>query len=115
MMEPWTDSTVYVGLLPVLLAIVAVSIRRTAMTWFFLVATVLVILLSFGRNFPLVYETAFSVLPFFDKFRAPAMILQVLRFTVAILGAYGLQALLDLRNADQAQVRASMLRRPGSC
>jgi hypothetical protein len=110
MMEPWTDSTVYVGLLPVLLAMVAVSIRRTAMTWFFLIATVIVILLSFGRNFPLVYETAFSVLPFFDKFRAPAMILQLLRFTVAILGAYGLQALFDLRNADRAQMLASMLR-----
>ncbi len=110
LMEPWTDSTVYVGLLPVLLAIVAVGIRRTAMTWFFLVATVLVILLSFGRNFPLVYETAFSVLPFFDKFRAPAMILQLLRFTVAILGAYGLQAILDLRNADQARIRVPALR-----
>lgn len=110
MMEPWTDSTVYVGLIPVLLAAVAVGIRRTAMTWFFLIATVLVILLAFGRNFPLVYETAFSVLPFFDKFRAPAMILQLLRFTVAILAAYGLQALLDLRNADQAESRARMLR-----
>jgi hypothetical protein len=110
LMEPWTDSTVYVGLLPVLLAIVAVGIRRTAMTWFFLVATVFVILLSFGRNFPLVYETAFSVLPFFDKFRAPAMILQLLRFTIAILGAYGLQAILDLRNADQARIRVSALR-----
>lgn len=110
MMQPWTDSTVYVGLLPVMLAIVAVSLRRTAMTWFFLVATVFVVLLSFGRNFPFVYETAFSVLPFFDKFRAPAMILQLLRFTIAILGAYGLQALLDVRNADQAQARASILR-----
>jgi len=110
MMEPWTDSTVYVGLLPVLLAIVAVSIRRTAMIWFFLIATLIVICLSFGRNFPFVYETAFSILPFFDKFRAPAMILQLLRFTLAILGAYGLQALLDLRAADQAQLRASVLR-----
>jgi hypothetical protein len=109
MMEPWTDSTVYVGLLPVLFAVVAFSIRRTAMTWFFLAATVIVILLSFGRNFPLVYETAFSVLPFFDKFRAPAMILQLLRFTLAVLGAVGLQAILDLRNADQSRMRASML------
>jgi hypothetical protein len=110
MMQPWTDSTVYVGLLPVVLAPVAIAVRRTAMTWFFLIATILVILLSFGRNFPLVYETAFSVLPFFDKFRAPAMILQLLRFTLAILGAYGLQALLDLRGADSAQMRASVLR-----
>ena len=110
MMQPWTDSTVYVGLLPVLFSIVAISIRRTAITWFFLVVTVIVVLLSFGRNFPLVYETAFSVLPFFDKFRAPAMILQVLRFTLAILGAYGLQALLDLRNTSQGQTRASVLK-----
>jgi hypothetical protein len=56
-----------------------------------------------------VYETAFSVLPFFDKFRAPAMILQLLRFTLAVLGAVGLQAILDLRNADQSRMRASML------
>jgi hypothetical protein len=110
MMQPWTDSTVYVGLLPVVLATMAIAIRRTAKTWFFLIATILAILLSFGRNFPLVYETAFSILPFFDKFRAPAMILQLLRFTLAILGAYGLQALLDLRGADSANLRASVLR-----
>jgi hypothetical protein len=96
--EPWTNSTVYVGLLPVFLAILAVTYRRNAVTWFFILASLLVMLVSFGRNFALLYDLLFTALPFFNKFRAPAMILHLLAFTFPVLGAYGLQFLLDLRD-----------------
>jgi hypothetical protein len=96
--EPWTNSTVYIGVIPIYLALVAVGYVRNRQTWFFIVLTVLVFLVSFGRNMPLVYEFFFSVLPFFNKFRAPAMILHLIAFTIPVLGAYGLTFLLQARD-----------------
>jgi hypothetical protein len=100
--QPWTNSTVYVGLLPVVLSIVALVYRRNRTTVFFALLTLIVLLISFGRNFSLFYEFLFNVLPFFNKFRAPAMILHLLAFTLAILGGYGLSFLMESREKSES-------------
>jgi Bacterial membrane protein YfhO len=92
---PWTNSTVYVGLLPVLLSVVALMYKRNTQTVFFAVLSALVILLAFGKYIGFLYEFLFNVLPFFNKFRAPAMILHLLPFSLGILGAYGLTYILE--------------------
>lgn len=91
---PFTNSTVYIGLLPLLLGGLALAYRRNATTVFLAVLSVLVVLMSFGKHFALLYDLLFTVLPFFNKFRAPAMILHLIAFTGALLGAYGLDWLL---------------------
>ncbi len=91
--EPFNTAYVYVGILPILLTILALVYRRTAMTVFMAVVTVLLVLISLGRNFPVLYDLMFAVLPFFNKFRAPSMILHLLPFTLGILAAVGYSAL----------------------
>jgi hypothetical protein len=62
------------------------------------------VLVSFGRTFPVLYDPLFALLPFFNKFRAPAMILHLLPFLLGILGAAGLGAFLDrMGSADEAR------------
>jgi hypothetical protein len=92
---PWTNSSVYVGLLPIFFAALALRYRRNAMTIFLAVVTVLFFLISLGRNFAILYDFLFTVLPFFNKFRAPSQILHLLPLLLGILGAYGFAALLD--------------------
>ncbi len=94
--EPWTNASVYVGLIPIILAVVALRERRTAFTIFVSIVTLVVIVISLGRNFPFVYDALFSVLPFFNKFRAPMMILHALPFLVGLLGAVGYDAIEEL-------------------
>ncbi|HEX9655860.1 MAG TPA: YfhO family protein [Bacteroidota bacterium] len=94
---PFTNSTVYIGLLPLLFSIVALVYRRTRVTLFFGILTLLVFLVSFGKHFAVFYELLFRFLPFFNKFRAPAMILHLIPFTLGVLGAFGLEYLLELR------------------
>ena len=101
--EPWTDSTVYVGIIPILLTVIALIYRRTRMAVFMALLTVAIFLISLGRNFSLLYELLFYVLPFFNKFRAPSMILQLLPFVLGILAAIGFTALSDLREKFKAQ------------
>ena len=101
--EPWTNSTVYVGIIPLLLTVVALIYRRTRMAIFMAILTVAILLISLGRNFSLFYQLLFSVLPFFNKFRAPSMILHMLPFVLGVLAAIGFSALVDLREKLKAQ------------
>jgi hypothetical protein len=103
-MQPWTNSSVYAGVLPLVLAVVALVKRRTGLVVFLGVVTVLVLLLSMGTNFPLLYDLCFSYLPFFNKFRAPAMILHLIPFLLGTLGAIGLTYLLETQ--EQAAGKA---------
>ena len=90
---PSTSSTIYVGIIPILLGIMALVYRRNRMTWFFFGLTCLVLVMSFGKHFGLLYGILFDYLPFFNKFRAPSTIMHILPFTFAFLGAYGYSAL----------------------
>ncbi len=108
--EPWTDSTVYVGIIPLLLTAIALVYRRTRMAIFMAILTAAIFLISLGRNFSLLYEALFYVLPFFNKFRAPAMILQLLPFVLGVLAAIGFTALMDLREKLKASDAEKMAR-----
>ncbi len=100
--EPWTNSTVYVGIIPLVLTVIALVYRRTRMAIFMAILTLAVLLISLGRNFSLLYQLLFYVLPFFNKFRAPSMILHMLPFVLGILAAIGFTALVDLREKLKA-------------
>ncbi len=97
---PFNTSTVYVGIVPILLAVVALAYKRNMKTLFFGILTVLVLLMSFGKHFGIFYELLFNTLPFFNKFRAPAMILHLIAFTFAVLGAFGFHYLLEELSKD---------------
>jgi hypothetical protein len=92
---PWTNSSVYVGLLPLFFTVIALFYRRNAMTIFLAIVAFFFFLMSLGRNFALLYDFLFTVLPFFNKFRAPVQILHLMPFLLGILGAYGFSALLE--------------------
>ena len=98
---PFTNSTVYVGVLPLFLALLAMAYHRTRITVFFAVVTGIVFLISFGKHFPLLYGLLFDYFPFFNKFRVPVMILHLLPFTVGFLAAYGFTALVERMNREK--------------
>ncbi|HTS00426.1 MAG TPA: YfhO family protein [Bacteroidota bacterium] len=98
-MIPWTNSSVYVGLAPILFGGIALAFRRTRMVLFFALTALVIVLLSFGSNFSLLYQPLFTYLPFFNKFRSPEQILHLLPFTTAVLAAAGFTALEGARSA----------------
>lgn len=110
---PFTNSTVYIGILPLLLAVLGVVYRRTTLTIFLLVLTVVFLLMSFGKHFALVYDLLFTYLPFFNKFRAPQMVLHLFPFIVGILAGYGLELLTSpgerSKTFDGAQLSRTLL------
>lgn len=92
---PFTNSTVYFGVVPILLSIIALIYKRNKGTIFFTIFSVLILLISFGKHF-FFYDLVFNYLPFFNKFRAPVMILHLLPLMFGMLAAYGLTFFIEL-------------------
>ncbi len=88
-MEYWG----YVGVLPFLLMLGAILLRRDARTLFFFGIAALALVLALGGNTPL-YDWLSSI-PVFDRFRVPARFLLPFTFAAAFLAAAGLEALAD--------------------
>jgi hypothetical protein len=92
---PFTQSYEYIGILVIFLAFIGIIFqwhRWEVKSLTFL--TILAIILSLGKNFDLLYKLFFYYVPFFDKFRAPVMILTLTMFTFSILAAFGIQFIL---------------------
>jgi hypothetical protein len=99
-----SNSSVYVGVIPIILSIIALAYQRDRRVNFFAAVTVVVFLLSFGKHFALLYDLLFTYLPFFNRFRAPSMILLLLPFTMGVLAAHGFTVTLNLQpQGDEAK------------
>lgn len=96
---PFTDAANYMGILVLMLAIVGAWIsRREVFVQFLVVLGLFGLFLSFGKNFPLLYDAFYYHVPLFNKFRAPSMALAMLQFAVPILAAYGLRGIAEQRS-----------------
>ncbi|MEE9166095.1 MAG: YfhO family protein [Candidatus Neomarinimicrobiota bacterium] len=94
---PFTQSTHYLGLLTVVLAVLALTIRKpSGLTLSMAIATVLILLVGFGRHFPPLYWSLYKFAPLFSGFRIPSMIFVLLPFTMGVLAATGLENLMEI-------------------
>ncbi len=89
---PFNDYPNYLGILLIVLSAAAFSVKRRnfflAMVSLFLLA----ILVSFGKHGFGLYKLFYQVLPFFNKFRVPSMILIMTAFAIAVLAPRGVQS-----------------------
>ena len=89
---PFTDYPNYMGLPILMLAAVAVALRRDRWSWMLVTIIVLSTLVALGRHGPL-YRIFYEVLPGFSKFRVPVMILILQQYSLVLLAAAGMDAL----------------------
>ena len=91
---PWSRVEVgYVGILPLVLAGLALLLRRDSSTRFLALLAVLTLFLAFG-NFAILHGWVYRFVPGFNLIRAPARFVYLLDFALAGLAALGLDALL---------------------
>ena len=93
---PFTDFPNYAGIVVLLLAVAgAVTRRKEPMTWFFVAAVLLALLLSFGRFFSPIFDLFYHFAPLFSRFRVPSMALIMLYLIISFLAAIGVNDLLQ--------------------
>lgn len=88
----WWESCLYIGVFPLLFALVALRSPRRPPTGFFALLLVVSLLLAFGRYTPLGYFVLYQ-LPGFAYFRFPARISYVTTFAMCVLVGFGVDAL----------------------
>ncbi|HDP98638.1 MAG TPA: hypothetical protein ENN22_05590 [bacterium] len=110
---PFTDYPLYMGIVVLFLAGLALVIRRDRQVIFFTIIAVFSLLVSFGKHFPVLYDPMFNLLPFFNKFRVPSMIHILLDLSVVILAGIGLShaiQLKDMANSDTREAKMQQVR-----
>lgn len=93
--QPGTSGPVYVGAFVLMLFVLGLFIVRGSMKWCLLAATVLSILLSWGKNFMGFTDFFLDYVPMYDKFRTVASILVIAEFTIPLLAMLALKKLVD--------------------
>ena len=93
--EEGTVGPVYVGAFVLMLFILGLFLVRGPMKWMLLLATILSIALSWGRNWQWLTDLAIDYVPMYSKFRAVESILVVAEFTIPLLAMFTLKRFYD--------------------
>jgi hypothetical protein len=92
------DMAMYMGIVIFALGIFTLFLRwKDPIVQFLGITAALFILMSFGKNFPIIYNLLYYHLPSFDNFRAPSMVLHVVQIIFPILAGLGLMKVISMR------------------
>ena len=93
--QPGTSGPVYVGAFVLFLFVLGLFIVKGPMKWALLGATILSILLAWGKNFMGFTDFFLDYVPMYAKFRTVASILVIAEFTIPLLAALALKQIVD--------------------
>ena len=103
----YTSGPAYLGVIICLLGLIGFVLLKTPMRWGLLAATVLGILMTWGKYLPGFNTFLFEHLPLYNKFRSPAFAQVIPQFTMGIAAVLTLQQLLfggPLQKADLKKI-----------
>jgi hypothetical protein len=92
--QPFTSGPVYAGAIICFLFIIGILYTDKRYKWWLISATLLSLVLSWGKNFPELNYFLFDHLPLYNKFRAVSMTVVIALITMPLLGLLGLEKLL---------------------
>lgn len=101
--QPFTGGTIYHGAIICFLFLLGSIVVRGPIKWWLVAATIMAVVLSWGKNFALVTDLFFYYFPMYNKFRVVSMILVVAQFTMPLLGVLGLHAIIS-KQVNKQQV-----------
>jgi hypothetical protein len=108
--KPFSGNYAYMGMILFIFAVIGViRNRKDVFVISLTVFTVFSLFLSFGRHFPELYKIFFYYLPYFSKFRAPAMMANITFIAVLILSGYGLKSFLSFEYPKDTRLLLSIL------
>ena len=93
--QRWTDGPVYVGAIVVFLFIFGLVIIKGPEKWWLLVATLLSIMLAWGKHFMPLTNLFLDYFPGYNKFRAVTMTLVIAEFCMPLLAILALRDIFD--------------------
>ena len=89
--KPFTEGSFYFGAVICFLFVLGLMIVKSRLKWWLLATIILTMLLSFGKNWPLVSDLFFDYVPLYNKFRTVESILAVAGLCFPLLALMALQ------------------------
>lgn len=93
--QPFTSGPVYAGAIVVFLFVLGALIVKGKMKWTLVIATIVSIMLAWGRHFMPLTEFFLDYIPGYNKFRAVSMILVIAELTIPLLAILALKEIFD--------------------
>lgn len=93
--QPWVDGPVYVGAIVFFLFILGLIIIKGPEKWWLLSATILSVMLAWGKNFMPLTNIFLDFFPGYNKFRAVTMTLVIAEFCIPLLGILALRDIFN--------------------
>jgi hypothetical protein len=95
----FVDVAMYMGVLVFFLGLFAIFADwKNPIVRFLTILSAFALLVSFGRNFPVLFDLMFYYFPYFDRFRVPSMILVLVQMSFPVLAAIGLMKIISLKS-----------------
>ena len=96
--QPFTSGPVYFGAIVIFLFVLGLFVVKGPERWWILLATILSILMAWGKNLMGFNSFLFDHLPLYNKFRTPSMSLVMANVTMVIMAVLALKTIFDKEN-----------------
>jgi hypothetical protein len=107
--QPGVAAPAYVGAIVLFLFLMGLLLVRGRARWWLLSGSVLALLLSWGKNFPLLTDLMIEYFPLYNKFRAVSSIQVILELCVPIMAFLGLSRFFDAAVPEPSKRRALLV------
>lgn len=99
--QPIVAAPAYIGAVVFFLFILALFVEKRKIKYVFVAGAVLSLLLSWGKNFPLLTDFFINNVPMYNKFRAVSSIQVILELCIPVIAVLGLTSFLKASKEEQ--------------
>ncbi|WP_368660060.1 YfhO family protein [Aquimarina sp. TRL1] len=104
--QPFVGAPAYIGAVVLFLFVLALYLVKGKLKWWLVGASVLTLLLSWGKNFSVLTTLFIDYFPMYDKFRAVSSIQVIIELCVPILAVVGLQRFFSNKVTEEEKTTA---------
>lgn len=99
--QPIVAAPAYIGAVVFFLFVLALFVEKRKIKYVFLAGAIVSLMLSWGKNFPLLTDFFINYVPMYNKFRAVSSIQVILELCIPVLAVMGLTSYLKADKAAQ--------------
>jgi len=102
--EPFVQGPIYLGAIVFFLFVFGMFAYKGNLKWWAFGSVVLTILIALGKNFSPFYHLLYNIVPMFNKFRAPTMILALTQTLMVLVGILGLMEFFNKHTTKEERI-----------
>ncbi len=111
--QPFTGGPIYFGAIFCFLFLLGMFVIKSPLKWWALVLVALSIMLSWGKNFPMLTNLFYFHFPLYNKFRSVTMILSIAQLIFPLIGIMALQEIIFKKNELNTPLKKDLFRSAG--